>query len=85
MGYSQLYTYHLGSGEQKELKAEIALFAEEAPMSVMNFLGLCRGYNKKGVRQQAHVSPGCSVYIFVLPMQFKPMKNEYRKSTSINT
>jgi len=37
-----------GSGEQKELKAEIALFAEEAPMSVMNFLGLCRGYNKKG-------------------------------------
>ena len=39
-----------GSGEEKELAVEIALFGEEAPMSVMNFLGLCRGYNKKGVR-----------------------------------
>ena len=39
-----------GSGEDKELAVEIALFGEEAPMSVMNFLGLCRGYNKKGVR-----------------------------------
>ncbi|XP_067933301.1 uncharacterized protein [Watersipora subatra] len=37
-----------GSGETQEASIEVALFGDVAPMTVMNFLGLCRGYKKKG-------------------------------------